>query len=123
MNMENNKSLLTQHIENVKGSFGSYFTPDKLKNDFFKEKESEIFSVFNYRDELYEMELSIHDEFTVMSFKMKFDFRGFTFILIDVAVGGLDDTSGCPVAGKCYINLEYDDSTFELHDCILRDFY
>ncbi|OQP61926.1 hypothetical protein A3860_29975 [Niastella vici] len=120
--MENNKTLLNQHIENVKGSFGSYFTQDKLKNDFFKGKESEIFSVFNYKDELYEMELSIHDEFTVMSVKMKFDFRGFTHVCIDVAIGGLDDTSGYPAAGKCYINMEYD-SALELHDCILRDFY
>lgn len=61
--MENNKAILNQHIENVKGSFGSYFTPDKLKNDF-----------------------------------------------------------GYPAAGKCYINMEYDNA-LELHDCILRDFY
>lgn len=85
--MENNRTLLSQDIENVQGSLSRFFTPDRIKNDFFEGKEREIYVVHNYKNESYEMELAIHDEFTVMSFAMKFEFRGFSIICIDVVVG------------------------------------
>jgi hypothetical protein len=122
MNMENNKILLSQDIENVQGTLSGFFTPDRIKYDFFEGKEREICVVHNYTNESYEMELSIHDEFTVMSFAIKFEFRGLSIICLDVAVGGLDASSGYPIAGKCYIEMEYNTS-LKLCDCILRDFY
>jgi hypothetical protein len=121
--MENNKTLLSQHIENVKDSLFLFFTPDKIKNDFFEGKESIVCPVHKYNNETYEMELTVHDEFTVLSFKMSFEYRGFSYTHIDVAVGGLDDSSGAPSAGKCYIYMEYINNSLAWHDCVLRDFY
>jgi hypothetical protein len=120
--MENDKTLLSQHIEKVKSSLSDLFTPDKIKNDFFEGKESEIFAVLNSNSEAYEMELTKHDEFTVLSFNMRFDPTNFSMIHIDVAVGELDTSKGAPLPGKCFIYFEYN-SSLELHDCVLRDFY
>ncbi|MBO9202395.1 MULTISPECIES: hypothetical protein [Niastella] len=120
--MENNKMMaLKQRIERMEGALLDFFTPDKLKNDLFKENESEICVVHNFNDGAYDMELSRQDEFKVLSIRTTYEFRGLSFIVIDIAVGGMEERS-YPIAGKCYMKMEYNQD-LEYHDVIIRDFY